>query len=67
MALLPEELAMRDVFWIPREDTSPTGRRPMERPYLEAPSPFAMPWEPPRTERAEDDDEDSPRVIVIDI
>lgn len=39
----------------------------VQRPYLEAPSPYDYrPMEPPRAE-TQDSDEESPRVIIIDI
>lgn len=50
-------------LWIPREDQEPR----YEQPFLEAPSPFEVyPSAPPKWD---DDtpDEDSPRVIIIDI
>ena len=53
---------MRDAWWRPQE----TRKEHVERPYLEAPSPSDwMPLEPPMVESA--DDEETPRVIIIDI
>jgi hypothetical protein len=55
---------MRSVRWLPRE------RKPEpveQRPWLEAPSPWGYPpREMPRAESREEED-DSPRVIVIEM
>lgn len=54
---------MRSARWLPRDwrDERPVRE---ERPYLEAPSPYDRPLEPPKAETSE---EESPRVIVIEI
>ena len=55
---------MKIAWWNPREET-PKPR--LERPYLEAPSPYDyMPREPPQS-HDDDDDDESPHVIIIDI
>jgi hypothetical protein len=52
---------MRIAWWRPNEENEPR----FEQPYLELPSPYDhMPIEPPREEAEE---EDSPRVIIIEI
>lgn len=51
-------------LWIPREDRGP---RAFERPFLEAPSPYEYyPSAPPEKDDEPGDDE-SPRVIIIEI
>jgi hypothetical protein len=53
---------MRTVRWLPKEQPKEQDRRP----YLEAPSPWDyMPREAPKADSREDDE--SPRVIVIEI
>jgi len=56
---------MRGKRWIPQDRRKPS----LERPFLEAPAPMAnMPSAPPDELRENDDEaEESPRVIVIDI
>ena len=56
---------MRNAFWTPRKERE----RREERPYLQVPSPMDnRPWRrPEETEREQGDEEDSPRVIIIDI
>jgi hypothetical protein len=52
---------MRSARWLPRERREERE----ERPYLEAPSPYDRPLEPPKAETSEP--EENPRVIVIEI
>ncbi len=55
---------MTIAWWSPTDDR----RSHFERPYLEAPSPYDyMPREPPRSECDEDGDDDTPRVIIIEM
>ena len=57
---------MRDSLWIPKKERT----RPYERPYLKAPSPSPyehMPYDPSWQRERESEEEDSPRVIIIDI
>lgn len=54
---------MRNAFWTPREERE----RREERPYLQVPSPMDnRPYHRPDRER-EPEEDDAPRVIIIDI
>jgi len=54
---------MRSARWVPRERHEDEN---VQRPWLEAPSPYDYrPMEPPRAETQEDDE--GPRVIIIEI
>ena len=54
---------MRDAWWTPQPEQKPER---YERPFLEAPSPYERwPVEPERAEQESDDD--SPRVVIIDM
>ena len=60
----PQEGPMRHAYSIPAID-KPTRD---QRPFLEAPAPARFDQYPtPPQEGVEDDEEDSPRVIIIDI
>ena len=57
---------MRSARWLPKEWKEERPRPYAEqRPYLEAPSPYDRPMEPPKVETSES--EENPRVIIIDI
>jgi len=57
---------MRSARWLPRE---PEREVPLQRPWLEAPSPFEYgpPVEPKSEKQNLDDDEEHVRVIIIDM
>jgi len=57
---------MRSARWLPRERNE---ERPVreERPYLEAPSPYDRPMEPPGRGAETSEHEEDSRVIVIEI
>ena len=61
----PQEDGMRDIFWRPTEE-----RREEPRPALYAPSPVPPAYRPGVEEHEAGqpvDDEDEPRVIIIDL
>lgn len=57
---------MRSARWLPRE---PEREAPMQRPWLEAPSPYdyAPPVEPRSETRNVEEEEESSRVIIIEM
>ena len=58
-------MAMRDAYWIPRDDRSD---QELQRPVLYAPSPYEMMDRPPERDSEADAESDEPsRVIIIEI